>query len=178
MKATILTITACAVLALALSGCGEDKTSTTAGSETAATQSTSMSAVKISAKDSDLGTVLAGADGKTIYLFEADKDGKSACSGDCAAAWPPVTGEATAGDGAESDKLGTIKRDDGSSQVTYAGHPLYYYVKDTDEEDTYGQEVDSFGAEWYAVTTSGAKASGDGASKSEDSSSGSKSYGY
>lgn len=173
MRRLILISVLCALTALAVAGCGDDSTDT---SSTDASSTAASGAVTISTKDSDIGTVLAGADGRTVYLFEADKDGKSACSGDCAAAWPPVVGEGKAGDGADAAKLGTIKREDGATQVTYGGMPLYYYVKDKDEADTYGQEVDSFGAEWYALTASGANASGEGAAeKSDDSKS---KYGY
>ncbi|MFC7649994.1 hypothetical protein ACFQX6_63905 [Streptosporangium lutulentum] len=70
--------------------------------------------------------------GRTLYLFEKDKDGKSACSGPCAQAWPPfVTSEKPkAENGVKENLLGTVKRDDGETQVTYNGHPLYYYIKD------------------------------------------------
>ncbi|MGH2959091.1 MAG: COG4315 family predicted lipoprotein, partial [Solirubrobacterales bacterium] len=110
-------------------------------------------------KASDVGTVLAGADGRTLYLFEADKGGKPTCSGDCAAAWPPAigSGDVTVSGDADQSKLGSVAE---TKQITYAGHPLYYYVKDTDAEDVYGNDVEAFGAEWYAVTPSGANAEG------------------
>jgi predicted lipoprotein with Yx(FWY)xxD motif len=171
-------LVACAMLLVVAAGCGSDNNSSPYGDSadadagaTPAAAAASNGAVTIATKKTDIGTVLSGADGRTVYLFEADKNGKSACSGDCAAAWPPVTGKVTASGDADSGQLGTVS---GGDQVTYAGHPLYYYVKDTDEADTYGQEVDAFGAEWYAMTASGQKVEDSG--ESEDDSS--KSSGY
>jgi predicted lipoprotein with Yx(FWY)xxD motif len=114
-----------------------------------------------------MGTVLAaGPKRLTVYLFEADKGASSSCTGACAAAWPPVIGRPTAAGGANATALGTIKRPDGTTQVTYKGHPLYFFVKDKDDGDTYGQGVTAFGAGWFAVTASGAQASGSGSGSS------------
>ncbi|MGH2905692.1 MAG: COG4315 family predicted lipoprotein [Solirubrobacterales bacterium] len=180
---------ALAALSVAAAGCGSDnKTSTeNTAAKSGATQSTAASAMKtaeITTKNNDkLGEILAGAKNHTVYMFEADKGGKSACTADCAAAWPPVTadGSATAGGSAKDSMLGTITREDGSKQVTYNSHPLYYYVKDTDEEDAYGNDVSAFGADWYAMTAAGAKAeagkSGKDSSKSSTSE-GDSSSGY
>jgi predicted lipoprotein with Yx(FWY)xxD motif len=71
--------------------------------------------------------------------------------------WPPLTGSPKALGGAMSADLGTITRPDGTKQVTYKGHPLYLYVKDKDDGDTYGEGIKSFGAEWYALSPSGNK---------------------
>ena len=88
---------------------------------------------------------------------------ESYCSGKCAKVWPPYTtkGGPKAGKGAEASKLGTLKRDDGSTQVTYNGSPLYLYVSDKQAGDASGNELDQFGAEWYALRPSGDKAEGD-----------------
>jgi predicted lipoprotein with Yx(FWY)xxD motif len=165
-----------ALTALVLAGCGSNSKTTTT-SPAAATQSTSSSgAVTVSTKSSDAGTVLSGDGGKTLYLFEADKNGKPTCSGDCAAAWPPAmtTGDAKASGDADQSKLGTVSSS-GGKQITYAGHPLYYFAKDTDAEDIYGNGVEAFGAEWYALTPTGANAEGSkktsSSSTSNDSSS-------
>jgi predicted lipoprotein with Yx(FWY)xxD motif len=95
----------------------------------------------------------------TVYVFDADKGSSSSCSGACAAKWPPLTTSGTprAGSGAQASALGTITRSDGTKQVTYAGHPLYYFVKDKDDGDAYGQGVNAFGASWYAVKPTGEK---------------------
>jgi predicted lipoprotein with Yx(FWY)xxD motif len=95
--------------------------------------------------------------GRTLYLFEADSGATSTCSGACASAWPPVTtnGDPAATGAAKGGMLGTSARDDGSTQVTYAGHPLYRYAGDSAPGDTNGAGSDEFGAEWYPVAPSG-----------------------
>jgi predicted lipoprotein with Yx(FWY)xxD motif len=104
--------------------------------------------------DTDLGEVLVDAEGMTLYLFTQDSEGTSACVDGCAEAWPPLVadGEPTAGDGVDAALLGTIERADGTTQVTYAGHPLYTYAADEAPGDTVGQGV---GDVWYAVDASG-----------------------
>jgi predicted lipoprotein with Yx(FWY)xxD motif len=94
-----------------------------------------------------------------VYLFEGDTGSSSSCSGECAAVWPPVTttGMPQATGGASATKLGTITRSGGITQVTYNGHPLYYYSKDGDAGDAYGQGIKAFGAGWYVLTPSGNK---------------------
>ncbi|HEX7083679.1 MAG TPA: hypothetical protein VF186_06160 [Gaiellaceae bacterium] len=106
-----------------------------------------------------LGPILVDASGRTLYLFEADKGKKSACYGKCAALWPPLvtTGAPRAGSGAKAALLGTTKRHDGSLQVTYAGHPLYLFLKDKHAGQTSGENKDAFGAEWYALSAAGRK---------------------
>jgi predicted lipoprotein with Yx(FWY)xxD motif len=112
----------------------------------------------ITTKHAKLGTVLAyGRKRLTVYLFEADKGSSSTCSGACAKVWPPVTGKPKAAGGAISSDIATTKRSDGTTQVTYKGHPLYGFIKDKDDEDSYGQSLKSFGAGWYVLKPSGAK---------------------
>lgn len=115
-------------------------------------------AALVTTKHDKLGTILAyGPKKLTVYLFEADKAGRSSCAGACAAAWPPVIGKPQATGGAMSADLGTIKRSDGKTQVTYKGHPLYLFIKDKDAGDTYGEGSKAFGAGWYVLRPSGAK---------------------
>lgn len=106
-----------------------------------------------------LGTFIVDAKGMTLYLFEKDKGGKSSCYDACATAWPPylTSGKATAGKGVNASRIGGTRRTDGSTQVTYGGHPLYYFVKDTKPFQTAGQDVTGFGAPWYVVAPSGKK---------------------
>lgn len=108
---------------------------------------------------SELGRILVNARGRTVYLFERDKHGKSACAGPCATAWPPLiaVGKPLASAGARASLLGTTKREDGRRQVTYNHHPLYTFIKDTGKGQTNGENLDAFGAEWYAVSSLGAK---------------------
>ena len=163
-----------AVAAL-LAGCGSSSSSSsssTAASTPATTPSTQSTAastspatatgpgVAVESKHAKLGTILAAGPKKlTVYMFEADKGTTSSCSGACAKVWPPVTtaGAPIAGAGVVSADLGTTKRSDGTEQVTYKGHPLYFYAKDGDAGDAYGQGIKSFGADWYVLAPSGKK---------------------
>jgi predicted lipoprotein with Yx(FWY)xxD motif len=97
--------------------------------------------------------------GRALYLFEADTNGASTCTGACAAAWPPVTvsGTAQAGSGVTQSLLGTVKRADGTEQVSYNGHPLYYFVGDTGPGMAKGQDSKAFGADWYVLNAKGSK---------------------
>ena len=107
-----------------------------------------------------LGTILVNSKGITVYLFEKDTGTKSTCYGACPTIWPPVLtkGSPVAGAGAQASLLGTTKRTNGSLQVTYAGHPLYYYAGDSKPGQTNGQGISEFGAKWEAVRPSGVKA--------------------
>jgi predicted lipoprotein with Yx(FWY)xxD motif len=165
------TTTALATLAIAAvvaAGCGGSsgsKSSSAAAASPSTTMaassssSTSSGAATVKTASSPLGTLLVDAKGRTLYLWEADKGSTSTCNGGCAAAWPPLTttGHPKAAGGAKASLLGTSKRADGSTEVTYAGHPLYYYVGDSKPGDTTGQASDSFGAEWYVLNTAGHK---------------------
>jgi len=97
--------------------------------------------------------------GHAVYLWAKDSMNMSACSGACASAWPPVpaNGTLTATGGAKATDLGTITRSDGTKQVTYDGHPLYYFVGDSAAGQTNGQGSDNFGAKWWLVASSGAE---------------------
>jgi predicted lipoprotein with Yx(FWY)xxD motif len=168
-------------IALLIAGCGSssDDSSTSAATSTASTTSSSSgssggTAIDVADNDS-LGQILTDASGNTVYLFEKDESGTSECSGECASVWPPVIadGKPAAGDGADASQIGTVKRDDGSEQVTYAGHPLYLYQGDTQPGDTNGNGLDQFGAEWYALTPDGANAEGDGSGEDSSTASGS-----
>jgi predicted lipoprotein with Yx(FWY)xxD motif len=105
----------------------------------------------------DLGGVIVDSKGMTLYDFHKDKGTTSACYGACAAAWPPLltSGAPTAAGGAKQSLLGTTKRKDGTLQVTYNGHPLYGFVEDRKPGETNGNDVDGFGAEWYALMANG-----------------------
>ena len=104
-----------------------------------------------------LGKVLVDARGRTLYLFEKDKRGRSACYGACATYWPPLLSSAKprAARGVRASLLGVTKRTDGKRQVTYAGHPLYMYVGDTKAGQTTGEGLTDFGGSWDAVAASG-----------------------
>jgi predicted lipoprotein with Yx(FWY)xxD motif len=116
----------------------------------------------VSLRSTKLGMILVNSKGRTLYLFEKDKTKKSTCADACATAWPPLTttGRAKAAGAAKAALLGTSKRADGTTQVTYKGHPLYFFVQDKKAGDTKGQNVDAFGAEWYVVSPAGKKIEG------------------
>jgi predicted lipoprotein with Yx(FWY)xxD motif len=168
-----LAAAAAAALAL-LVGCGSSSSSgssstaastpaTTASQSTTASTSATTAAgsgVTVSSKHGKLGTILAaGPKHLTVYLFEKDKGTTSACEGACASAWPPVMteGKPVASGGALSADLGTTKRPDGTEQVTYKGHPLYFFEQDKDAGDAYGQGSNAFGAGWYVMKPNGSK---------------------
>src|SRR5258708_36461839 len=93
-----------------------------------------------------------------VNLFVSDSGRSSTCSASCGMVWPPVltTGAPQACTGANASLLGTTTRTDGKVEVTYAGHPLYYFVQDKSAGDTTGQGVNSFGALWWVLSPSGA----------------------
>jgi predicted lipoprotein with Yx(FWY)xxD motif len=112
----------------------------------------------ISAASTKLGQVLVDSRGLTVYLFLADKGTTSNCnSASCVQYWPPVltSGAPQAGTGVDATLLGTTTRTDGTTQVTYAGHPLYLFLSDMKAGDVTGQGVNAFGAPWYVVSPSG-----------------------
>ena len=106
---------------------------------------------------SNLGRVLVDAHGKTLYLWAHDKGAKSTCYGDCAEYWPPLLtrGKPVAAGGAKATLLGTSRRSDGRIQVTYAGHPLYYFVQDRKPGQTTGEGLTGFGGRWDPVSAAG-----------------------
>ena len=138
--------------------------------EEAAEPSMSAEAQVMVTEGEPYGAFLVDGEGNALYLFEADSEGESACYDDCAGAWPPFTaeGEPAAGDGADAAMLGTLEREDGTMQVTYGGHPLYYFVQDQAPGDTNGQGVEGFGAPWYLVTPDGSKVEAGGESDYEE----------
>jgi predicted lipoprotein with Yx(FWY)xxD motif len=145
-------VTALIGVSVVVAACGSSSSTTAAaGAGGSATSSTAT------AKGAD-GTYLTGAGGRALYLWVADSGGKSSCSGSCAKAWPPLTtkGKAIAGKGVQASQLGTTKRSDGSTQVTYKGHPLYYFIEDKSKGSINGQGSDAFGADWWLVSPSGA----------------------
>lgn len=150
-----------ALIALPLfSGCGSSGSGTTAGGS----QQQTSGAATVKASSGSLGTILVDGNGRTIYLFAKDSGPISRCSGACLANWPAVTthGAPQAGGGVTASKLGSARRGDGTTQVTYAGHPLYTYSGDGAAGDTNGQGVDAFGARWYVLAPSGAEVTGSG----------------
>lgn len=116
-----------------------------------------QSHASVSLRSTALGKVLVTATGRTLYLFTHDRLGKSRCTGQCAAFWPPLYDSAKplAGAGVKASLLGRTRRADGRLQVTYAGHPLYRFVKDTRAGQTNGEGINHFGGLWWALDAKG-----------------------
>ena len=118
---------------------------------------TQTGGTKVALANSPLGHILVDSKGITLYDFVKDKRTTSACYGACAALWPPLTttGKPHAGTGVRASLLGTTKRTDGKLEVTYNGHPLYYFVTDRKPGQTTGQGVNQFGAPWWVLSPAG-----------------------
>ena len=147
-----------AVLGVGLAGCGSGgKPATQAGGVTGG-QGGTAGMVSVAGNPAQ-GSILVDGAGRTLYMFQKDRNGKSACAGQCATFWPPLitAGKPHVGAGARASLIGTTKRADGRMQVTYNHHPLYTFVKDTKAGQTNGENVSAFGAEWYALSPAGAK---------------------
>jgi predicted lipoprotein with Yx(FWY)xxD motif len=171
MTRTLAPIAVLVAAALAVAGCGSSDNSTTGGGAyggggTTTTQPASApkatGAVVSVATVPKLGKIIVDSKGFTLYDFHKDKGTTSSCYGGCAQVWPPLLTEGApqAGNGAPAAKLGTTKRKDGSTQVTFAGHPLYTYAEDTKPGEINGNDFSSFGAQWYALLPSGEEAGG------------------
>ena len=122
-----------------------------------ASPSMSESRSSVGAQKSAYGQILFDGRGFVLYAFTKDTRGRSACSGKCAAAWPPyvVTRRPAAAKGATAALLGTTRRADGRLQATYAGRPLYYYIGDRQPGQILCQNVTEFGGVWLVVRPSG-----------------------
>jgi predicted lipoprotein with Yx(FWY)xxD motif len=144
---------AAAALAIALFAVGY-------GSSAASpTSSAAGKATRLGSANSTLGRLVVDGSGRTLYLFEKDKNRHSACYGACAQYWPPLLthGKPVARVGVKQSLLGTTRRRNGTQQVTYAGHPLYRYVGDTGAGQTNGAGLQDFGGGWDPISPSGKK---------------------
>lgn len=153
----IRTVGLFAAVAVTVAACSSSATSSNATKPpSGSTAATSSGTVSVTANQT-LGQILVGGTGRTLYLFEKDTGGKSACTGACATAWPPLTttGTPQAGSGVSAAMLATITRPDGTTQVTYNGHPLYYFSHDMAPGQTTGEGLNRFGGLWYAVSAQG-----------------------
>jgi predicted lipoprotein with Yx(FWY)xxD motif len=119
--------------------------------------STATGGARVAIAKSPLGRILVDSKGITLYDFVKDKGTTSACYGACAALWPPLIskGKPIAGTGVRASLLGTTKRKDGKIEVTYNGHPLYYFVTDHKPGQTTGQGVNQFGGPWWVLSPAG-----------------------
>jgi len=143
-----------AALAAVAAGCGGGA-ATAASSAPPKTASGQVATVGIA--NTGLGQILVNSQARTLYLFKADQGTKSACTGACARAWPPlvVKGKPTLGKGVNASLVGTTTRPEGTTQLTYNGHPLYLFAQDQKAGETNGQGVSAFGAAWFALNSAG-----------------------
>ena len=156
IQSRFLVTSAIATMALVAAACGSSSPS--AGTSPAASPTPVATGTTIAvATNAKYGQILVDGKGMTLYLFVADTGSTSTCYTNCATIWPPVltTGAPQAGTGAQASLLGTTTRTDGTVEVTCAGHPLYYFVKDKQPGDTTGQGVNGFGGLWWVMSPGG-----------------------
>ncbi len=148
-----------ALAGLALAACGSSDDTSTASAQPPKTSTGTPATVGVTS--TSLGNTLVDTKGRTLYLFRKDTGTTSTCTGACAAAWPPLiaSGAPTIGSGAKASLIGITRRPDGTSQVTYNGHPLYLFSGDNSPGDTNGEGVVAFGASWFALSPSGSQVS-------------------
>ena len=164
LRRPLVALVGLAAVGVLAAGCGGNGSGSGGygSSGTAPASSGASSVATVSATSTNLGTVLVDGSGRTLYLFEKDQPNQSACAGACVAAWPvdQSNGTPKAGSGVTASLLGMIKRGDGTTQVTYNKHPLYYYAGDSQPGQHNGQGLNAFGAAWFAVAPSGGAVSG------------------
>jgi predicted lipoprotein with Yx(FWY)xxD motif len=156
MKSKLL-IAGAIASSLVAAACGGSNSPSTSASPASPSSAGAPATVAV-ATNSKLGQILVDATGRTLYLFVADTGSSSTCTGSCAQYWPPLltNGAPQAGTGANASLLSTTKRTDGTTEVTYGGHPLYYVITDHNPGDATGQAVNNFGALWWVVSPTGA----------------------
>ena len=167
MKKSALFAFAPVAAAVVIAGCGGTSSASGAGtagksagyggSASGAPTKAAAGAPTVKLASTKFGKILVDSHGRTLYDFVADKTMSSTCYGACASLWPPltVTGTPKGGPQVRASLLGTTKRTDGTTEVTYNGHPLYYYAGDSRPGQTTGQNINQFGALWYVLTANG-----------------------
>jgi predicted lipoprotein with Yx(FWY)xxD motif len=173
LRRPLVALVALATVGVLAAGCGSSGSGSSSGSGNSggggiygggsSAPTTAPSGVAtVSATSTSLGMILVDGSGRTLYLFEKDQSDQSACAGACATAWPvdQTSGTPKAGSGVKASMLGTIKRGDNTTQVTYNQHPLYYFQGDSGAGQQNGQGVDAFGAKWFVVNPAGGAVTG------------------
>jgi predicted lipoprotein with Yx(FWY)xxD motif len=145
--------------ALAVGACGSSYSSSAAMSSqvTPAAAKAKPGRATLAVASTPLGAHLTDGSGRTLYLFLHDLRGKSRCAGQCASAWPPLhtRGKPAHRKGVRASLISTTKRGDGTTQVVYAGHPLYRFSGDTSPGQANGEGINHFGGRWYMVSPAG-----------------------
>jgi predicted lipoprotein with Yx(FWY)xxD motif len=185
-RTPLLTVAAMALVAIGLAACGgSDNSNSSTNSGSAGATPVSNTGGTVATKSiSGVGSVLVDSSGKVLYTNDMDTGSMIACTGQCLTEWVPVAapsgGQPTSDDSAVQSKLGTVKRSDGSSQVTLSGKPLYTFVEDGPGQATGNGFRDSFGGTnflWTAATASGQAPASTGSNGSSSSTSTSSSGG-
>ena len=160
-----LVISSAALLTTVLiaGGCGSSAGGPAYGSGQPATTVRASGAAQVGAADSALGRIVVDNGRRTLYAFEKDENGRTDCSGQCATYWPPLltSDQPVAGVSVMQSLLGTTRRANGTTQVTYAGHPLYRFFEDRKPGETKGEGSQDFGAEWYVLSPTGVRIESD-----------------
>jgi predicted lipoprotein with Yx(FWY)xxD motif len=143
-----------AILAAGLFATACSSSGSGAGAPSHSASAGSAGDVIVQTRSGAMGSYLTDGSGKSLYMFASDTSTKSACSGQCLQYWPILSGTPSAGSGVDGTKLARITTD-GAAQVSYAGHPLYYYAGDKAPGDTAGQGSNNFGAKWWLLAPSG-----------------------
>ena len=183
MRAIIKFLTPSLVAALLLSACGssgkKETSSLTSSSSPATTQASggSSALVRSAANSRSGGTILVDAQGMTLYSLSGESAAKFICSGSCLQVWHPLTVPAGSTPSGSVGSLGTVKRPDGSEQVTYKGGPLYTFAQDAKAGDVNGQGIKDVGT-WSAVTLASSSGGGGGEAPTTSTKSSSGGYGY
>jgi predicted lipoprotein with Yx(FWY)xxD motif len=172
---------------LLIAACGSSsssKTTSSAASTQVATQtsSNSSSAVLVKSASNSLGTILVDSQGITLYHLSGEQNGKFICtSSACIGVWHPLIAPSSGTPGGEVGSLGTVKRPEGTVQVTYKGTPLYTFTGDKQAGETKGQGIKDVGT-WSVVTTSSSStppaSTGSSSESGKSSGGGSSSGGY
>jgi predicted lipoprotein with Yx(FWY)xxD motif len=166
MKRVVITAAGTVAIGVVAAACGSNSHAPSAmgrhapaASQAASASTGNATVVALHAMPGLGPKALVGNGGRTLYLFEGDKNGKPSCMGSCAMSWPPDLASAApqAGSGVSRALLGTVHRSDGTTQVTYNGHPLYYFQGDMSPGSDHGQGVKAFGADWYVLGANGSK---------------------
>ena len=158
MKRSLIATSSLAAMALLAAACGGGGAYGAGTAVTSASVASTGTATTLVLANSKLGQILADHSGRSLYVFEADAGMTSAClSPGCVAEWPPLIADGTpqVAAGVASDQVGTTNRPDGARQVTYHGHPLYYFAGDSQPGSTAGQALNDNGGPWYVVHADG-----------------------
>jgi predicted lipoprotein with Yx(FWY)xxD motif len=168
------------VLAILIAGIAVIVLAVGGGSAKTAPQHAAAAGSAISIRTTPLGGTLVDANGRTLYLFAGDRTNVSRLSGAGLSVWPRfiATGLVKASNGAQAAKIGTITSPSGIRQVTYNGHPLYYYVGDSAPGSTRGQGLNQFGALWYVLGPAGNAVTSSASHSTAPPATSSPSYGY